>query len=125
MKKRIYIAGPMTGMPGYNYPIFRGVAKLLREDGWDVISPVEMGDQIGSPEFLERHPAELAWLMRQEIEAIQTRADAIYLLPGWERSKGSREELFNALAKDLEIILHAEYVSHGADYSADKKGTHT
>ena len=128
MKKRIYIAGPMTGRPGFNYPSFRRVAKLLREDGWDVISPVEMGDMIGPPEYLELNVADLAWLKELELETIIRKADAIYLLPGWEKSKGARMELSIALITELEVILHAEYVSHGADYSPIlnvKKGTHT
>ena len=30
---RLYVAGPMTGLPDYNYPAFDGAAALLAERG--------------------------------------------------------------------------------------------
>ena len=33
MKKVIYIAGPMLGLPESNYPQFENVARFLRSEG--------------------------------------------------------------------------------------------
>ena len=46
-KRMIYVAGPMTGLPKLNYPKFRRVTARLRRQGWDVVSPVEIGETMG------------------------------------------------------------------------------
>ena len=43
---RVYIAGPMTGIPQYNFPEFDRVATLLRAMGYDVVSPAELDDPV-------------------------------------------------------------------------------
>lgn len=90
-KKTIYIAGPMRGRPEWNYPRFNRWADALRSDGWEVINPVEMSDV--PPEILERKPHLLQTLMAREIHELQYRADALFLLEGWEKSVGARNEL--------------------------------
>ena len=39
---RLYIAGPMTGLPRFNYPAFHAAADVLRRMGHDAVSPAEM-----------------------------------------------------------------------------------
>ena len=34
--KRIYIAGPMTGLPDFNYPAFNAAAARMRALGFEV-----------------------------------------------------------------------------------------
>ena len=48
MKKVIYIAGSMRGLPESNYPQFENAARFLRSEGWDVCSPVEIGAAFGT-----------------------------------------------------------------------------
>lgn len=94
----IYIAGPMTGRPNYNYDEFNEHAKLLREDGdWgDVINPAE---GFGGDQDLPRGDYLRAALKNLSV------CDAIYLLDGWETSEGALMELAIANTLGLKRIF--------------------
>lgn len=81
--KRVYLSGPMTGLPDLNFPAFNAAAARLRADGLRVVNPAEIN--LG---------AQLTWeqCMRADIKALCD-CDAIVLLPGWEASKGAHLEL--------------------------------
>ena len=87
-KQKIYIAGPMRGLPAFNYPAFNDWAKLHRDVGWDVVNPAEIGAQFGTP---EQH-------------ALET-CDAVFLMSGWQNSLGARQELATALHYGLKINI--------------------
>lgn len=103
-KPRIYIAGPMRGLPDFNYPAFNDYATVHRQVGWDVANPVEIGAGYGTPEQIDADPALLAAVMAAELHALET-CDAIYLLNGWQNSEGARKELATAIAYGLKIYL--------------------
>lgn len=92
--KRVYLAGPMTGMPGLNYPAFNAKAAELRARGWHVENPAE-----------NPAPPCGSWkgYMRMSIWQL-TACEAIYLLPGWASSKGAAMEYSIAQALGLEVI---------------------
>lgn len=79
---RIYIAGPMTGLPNLNFEAFHDAARALRAEGHDVVNPAEINADPSA-----------GWLscMRADIRELVT-CDAIYLLQGWENSRGARLE---------------------------------
>ena len=79
---KIYLAGPMTGLPGLNFAAFHTSAAWLRGMGHTVINPAELNTD---PE------AEWHACMRVDIAALVT-CDTIYLLPGWEDSRGAKLE---------------------------------
>ena len=103
-KPKIYIAGPMRGLPDFNYPKFDQYAQAHRAIGWEVENPVEIGAGYGTPDQINADPALLAAVMAAEIHAIET-CDAIYLLDGWQNSEGARKELATAIAYGLKIYL--------------------
>lgn len=71
---RIYIAGPMTGLPEHNYPAFHAAARAWRDAGWDVANPAEnFGGEQGRP-YRE--------YVRADVETLKS-CDAIAMLPGW------------------------------------------
>jgi len=41
MSKVLYVAGPMTGIPHFNFPLFDAVSAALRSQGYTIISPAE------------------------------------------------------------------------------------
>ena len=94
-ERRIYVAGPMTGLPGYNFPLFNSTAERLRSEGWHVENPAEHGHVEG---------AGWADYLRWDISRIAT-CGAIYLLPGWSNSKGATLEVHIAGVLALEVLL--------------------
>lgn len=115
-KKKIYVAGPMRGIPDFNFPAFyKAEADLLRE-GWDVFNPARSDDEVGSvPAEIQKTgdidlAAQAGFSLRhalaRDTEWIALHADAIYMLKGWEKSAGANAEW--ALAKALGLEIHYE-----------------
>ena len=95
-KNRVYIAGPMTGHADYNYPAFHEAARVLRGCGLVVVSPAELHGN----DFSKTHEEYLA----VDLAALDT-CGTIFLLPGWEISRGAREELAAALKRDMVVCV--------------------
>ena len=102
-KRKIYIAGPMTGIARWNRPTFVKAAERLRGLGWEVTSPVEIADAFGSQNTIVTTPGLLDTVIDEELAQIAT-CDAIYLLTGWENSRGAKTELLLALEKGMDVI---------------------
>lgn len=102
--RKIYIAGPMTGLPGFNYAAFDKAAAKLRAEGiWEVVSPAEIGNRYGDPEAINADPKLLAAVVAAETHAL-AECEAIYLLPCWNKSAGARRELAQAIENGAEIV---------------------
>jgi hypothetical protein len=113
---RIYLAGPMRGYVEFNFPAFHAAAKKLRAEGHFVFSPAERdnerhgtdisnGNHTGSVEqATKEHGFNLREALAIDMAFICNVADAIALLPGWEKSKGARAEKATGEALDLLII---------------------
>lgn len=92
--KRIYISGPMTGLPEFNFPAFYDAARQLREMGFDAVNPAEINAETGGDwhEYL-----------KADIKALCD-CDTLVLLPGWEKSQGAHLELHLAHRLRLDVI---------------------
>lgn len=121
-KIKVYIAGPMRGIPEFNFPAFDKAAAFGRSLGYEIISPAELDRDHGfnekgcSAKVNEQgHNAVVnlnfmrgaAWRDFLAIVGPNPETpgvDAVALLPGWENSKGANGEL--ALAKwiGLEVL---------------------
>lgn len=106
----IYIAGPMRGYIDYNFPAFNEAADAFRDGGWDVFNPAERDiEEYGSFEAMDLAYKEdpdgfLREALAADLEFICLEADAIAMLPGWEKSFGARAEHATAVALGLQII---------------------
>jgi len=83
---RVYISGPMTGIPDYNKRAFLMAEVVLRLHDYEVVNPWRLGEVPGWGHFD---------YMRRDLAALAT-CDAIYMLPGWLRSRGAKVEWFVA-----------------------------
>lgn len=104
---RIYICGPMTGLPQHNHPVFNRAAFELATRGYQVFNPAENG-----------LPVHAEWSTHMRVDIVQMmHCHAIATLPGWENSKGAQLEVHIAQALGMPIKPHAEWLinSHTVD----------
>jgi hypothetical protein len=92
---RIYIAGPMTGLPEWNFPAFNQAAADLIAVGHHPLNPASSFG--GCPDF----PREA--YVRENLQML-LRADAVALLPGWSKSAGTMVEL--QIARELNLSVY-------------------
>jgi hypothetical protein len=95
-KMRVYIAGPMSGIDSLNFAAFNEAAARLRGQGFEVVNPAEINPD---------HAMPWAECMRRDIAEL-VKCDAIYLLPGWQKSKGATLE--HHIAERLELTVMVE-----------------
>ena len=105
----LYVAGPMRGLPLFNFSVFFLAAMELRARGHRVFNPAERDMAIGlnpalaldSPENMAAFDIGDAFVW--DFNSI-LKSDAIVLLPGWRKSKGVQAELVLALALKRKVF---------------------
>lgn len=95
MKKKIYIAGPMSGLPELNFPAFHSEAAWLRGMGLEVVNPAEINADLD---------AKWEDCMRADIAQLVT-CDGIHMLAGWQQSRGATLEHHIATSLGMKVTL--------------------
>ena len=90
--KRVYVSGPMTGIPEYNAPAFQKAYFDLQEADCFPVLPAPFVDGKAYEEYL-----------RDDIKILLD-CDGIYMLDGWQDSKGARLEHMVALACGIDEV---------------------
>ena len=113
---RLYLAGPMRGIPLFNFPAFMDAAAKLRSEGHQVFNPAERdnvkhgidisaGNMSGDEQLAAReHGFSLREALRADLSWICSEAEGIAMLPGWENSKGAIAEKSTAEALGLVVL---------------------
>lgn len=101
----IYISGKMSGVKDFNKPLFNRVASTLRELGKEVFNPAEI--KIDTTGLNDKQ----IWQTYMDvcIPALEL-CESIYLLNGWETSKGAKLELKRAIELDLKITQQGDFI---------------
>jgi len=99
----IYLAGPMTGLPKFNYPLFIETAQRMRGAGFMVVNPADNG-----------LPPIAPWSahMRRDIRAMLD-CQGVATLPGWQDSKGAVLEVQIATALNMPVRSAEEWLGAG------------
>lgn len=100
MKKKIYIAGPITGMDDGNRAAFDTAERVLREAGYETVNP----HSIKLPLDVDWHVA-----MRKCIGFL-VRCDGVALIDGWDNSEGARIEKWIAEQVRIPVKMFGEWV---------------
>lgn len=98
-RKRIYLAGPMTGIADLNFPAFHEATARMRDEGHHVINPAEINSD-PSAQWVD--------CMRADIRELVT-CNTIALLPGWEKSRGAQLEHHLAVALGFSVEYLGEH----------------
>ncbi|MFM5440158.1 DUF4406 domain-containing protein [Aeromonas enteropelogenes] len=88
---KVYVAGPMTGLPEFNRPAFFAAEAHLKELGAVVMNPAILPDGFSHDAYMR-----IAIPMLMECEAVA-------FLPGWQQSKGARQEFTRAHSFGLDL----------------------
>lgn len=99
---KLYVAGPMTGMPRLNFPAFRAAAASLYGRGFDVLDPSRHGGNL--------HGYDWADYMRLGLGDVLA-ADGVALLPCWENSKGATLEVHVAQSLAMPVRPVADWLA--------------
>jgi len=103
-KRRVYIAGPMTGYPNSNIAAFDAARDQLRSEGIEAISPVDISRAMGVTDFsCALTEDEYCKCLLADFRALLG-ADAVYTLPGWPHSRGARSEVLTAQTAGIPIL---------------------
>lgn len=98
---KVYVAGPMSGLPEFNYPAFFHASAKLEEVGIEAINPART-----------RPPECKTWLdfMRHSLRDLAD-CDGICALSGWGDSRGASLEVHIARSLDLPVRPLADWLT--------------
>lgn len=100
---RCYLAGPMRGIPEFNFPAFYAAAAVLRERGYEVWSPAENDVHEDGFDPTKDVAQPMRHYMKRDLPAVLN-ADFVAVLPGWENSQGATLEVTVARACGLPVL---------------------
>jgi hypothetical protein len=92
-KPKVYIAGPVSGMPNSNKEAFAKATKTFRDAGHIVVNPLELCHDLKEEEWQK--------CMKRCIVALMD-CELIILLEGWNKSTGATIEYQLAVKLGME-----------------------
>ncbi len=97
---RLYLSGPMRGIPESNFPEFIRCANMLRAQGHDLLNPAESS-------IAERPGMVRGDYLRHDIQLILI-VDAVVVIEGWYSSPGARFEVAEAWSIGIPVYEYVE-----------------
>tara|TARA_Y100000593_G_scaffold91656_1_gene181084 strand:+ start:718 stop:1530 length:813 start_codon:yes stop_codon:yes gene_type:complete len=106
---KVYIAGPMTGYPLYNFEQFFAYAAAIRSVGDTPLNPAEhdVRKMLNGWVYSE---ADYDEIIEHDLKLIRKEADRMFMLRGWSFSKGAQME--HSLAVELGLDIQYEAKKH-------------
>lgn len=105
IRKAVYLSGPMTGHPDWNYPAFHNAAAKLRASGYAVVNPAEAYEGNTTLPF--------DVYLRHDLRSILQDCHTIVVLEGWEKSPGAVLEVAVGAALGHGILAFTDHEDGG------------
>lgn len=117
---KFYLAGPMTGLPYANIPVFDAAASLLRSKGLNITSPAELDDDKIRNESLQDATGRLhagSWgeFLARDVRLLADSLNAVVVLPGWHLSRGATLEVYVAITCGYPLFKYKPELEHGME----------
>lgn len=96
---RVYLSGRMRGLPNSNLKEFARVGELLNGRGYNVLNPADTRWGVGGAR---------AEYLREDVTMLLI-ADAVVVLPEWEKSPGARLEVAIAWSFEIPVFIFSEH----------------
>lgn len=98
---KVYLSGAITSLTESEYKkAFLTYEKELKQQGHFVVNPVTVGEVLKTK--LKKEPSYEEYMKTDLKELLD--CDAIFLIPGWQKSKGAKFEKEVATMAGLKII---------------------
>lgn len=111
---KIYVSGPISGIPEANRSEFESAADLVRMAGADALIPHDVipGHEGACPQDTTRGTSGHSWAchLRADLLAMLG-CDGVVMVPGWEWSHGARLEHTVAAATGIPVHYLGEHGS--------------
>ena len=115
---KVYISGPMSGVPQFNYPAFNAMAAELRKvvtgpgEHIEVFNPAEAASPDVQAKAMasangmgdEGYPTQGEFIGQAVRTIINGGFDALVMLDGWETSRGARCEAVAGVVSGCKIV---------------------
>lgn len=98
-KRRCYLSGAVTGTTEY-MERFEKYEKYLTQVGWVVINPVKVNAGMPTDTLYEEY--------MEMSETMLKMCDRIFLMKGWEKSKGAKYEREYAIIHNMKVFYEDE-----------------
>lgn len=111
---KIYIAGPITGTEDYIERFIAANTAIIRK-GHEAVNPVFINrviPTVGETAISYGHIMNIC-------KALLGACDAIYLMPGWQRSNGARIEHAEAINRGLKFYASIDAIPETAAAKAE------
>lgn len=112
---KVYLAGPMSGIPKFNFPAFFAAAEDLRDTrNFEVVSPAEIDNEEDKGAALKSADGDVndrtvvtktwGYFLARDVKLLaDTGIEGIVFLPGWEKSKGAKLEAYVGLLQNFKF----------------------
>lgn len=99
-KTKVYISGKITGLSDLNAPSFNRVENELIKKGYEPFNPIKIKGE-----------NDWQWedYMKPCITALMS-CDYIYMIDGWETSKGAMLEMYIASLLNIPAVFEGEQI---------------
>ncbi|WP_417669474.1 DUF4406 domain-containing protein [Pseudoalteromonas tetraodonis] len=91
--KKIYIAGPMTGLPNFNREAFNTMAEVILRNGNIPLNPATLPAGLEQNEYMD-----ICFAMVRA-------AEQVVFLSGWGESEGAQAEYAYSKKLGLELLM--------------------